>query len=210
MYDDITGIILSGGKSTRMGENKSLLKIGDRTVIEYVNDLMKSIFSKVILITNNPDEYEFLNLEMHDDIFYQMGPLAGIHSGLIHSKKVKNFIISCDIPLMTSQMIAYLVEYNTNKPITIAKADGFIQQLCGLYDQSCLGNVEKLLFDQKKFEVEGKGTKNKKCNVLSLIDIVGAEIIDAESLSIYKKDIFFNMNKRSDFEIVLQKLTHQN
>lgn len=210
MYNDITGIILSGGKSKRMGENKSLLKIGDRTVIEYVNDLMKSLFSKVILITNNPIEYEFLDIEMYDDIFFQMGPLAGIHSGLIHSKTVKNFITSCDIPLMTAQMIEYLVEYNTNKPITIAKADGFIQQLCGLYNKSCLQQAEKILFDQKKFEVEEKGTKNKKCNVLNLIDVVGAEIIDAESLAIYKKDIFFNMNKRSDFEIVLQKLKHQN
>ena len=210
MYNDITGIILSGGRSFRMGENKSLLKIGDKPVIEHVTDLMKSLFTKVILITNDPDEYKFLKLEMYADIFIRMGPLAGIHSGLTHSWTIKNFIISCDIPLMTAEMIKYLVEFKTDKPITIAKADGFIQQLCGAYDKKCLPNAEEILFNQKKESLINSESKKNRCKVLDLVDLVGAEIIDAESLSFYKKDIFFNMNKRSDYEIVLQKLTHLN
>jgi len=210
MHNDITGIILSGGKSSRMGENKSLMQIGNKTVIEYVADLMKSLFIKVLLITNNHEDYEFLNLEMHDDIYYQMGPLAGIHSGLTHSHTHKNFIISCDIPLMTTKMIEYLVEFKTDKPITIAKADGFIQQLCGAYDKKCLPNAEGILLNQKKESLINSESKKNRCKVLDLVDLVGAEIIDAESLPFYKKDIFFNMNKRSDFEIVVQKLTHQN
>jgi len=60
MYKDITGIILSGGKSTRMGDNKSLLKIGELTIIERVRILMKSLFDEVILITNDPADYKFL------------------------------------------------------------------------------------------------------------------------------------------------------
>ena len=105
MYNDITGIILSGGKSTRMGENKSLMKINGKTIIEHVNDLIQSLFSNVILISNNPDEYEFLGIKIYKDIFPGMGPLAGIHSGLKNSSTQKNFIISCDIPLMTPEMI---------------------------------------------------------------------------------------------------------
>jgi molybdopterin-guanine dinucleotide biosynthesis protein A len=52
MYNDITGIILSGGKSVRMGQNKSLLKINNETVIERALSLMKSNFKEVILLTN--------------------------------------------------------------------------------------------------------------------------------------------------------------
>ena len=55
MYSDITGIILSGGKSTRMGVNKSLLIIDGKTIIARVRDLMLSLFSKVMLITNEPE-----------------------------------------------------------------------------------------------------------------------------------------------------------
>ena len=207
MYNDVTGIILSGGKSSRMGENKSIMKIGNRTVIEYVTDLMKSLFNKVILITNDPDDYKFLDLEMYADIFLRMGPLAGIHSGLNNSKTIKNFIISCDIPLMKAAMIKYLVEFNTDKPITIAKADGFIQQLCGVYDKKCLPAAEEILSSQNETSTMHNGSKKIRCKVLDLIDKIGAEIIDAESLPFYEKDIYFNMNRKSDFKIVLQKLT---
>ena len=210
MYNDITGIILSGGKSTRMGENKSLMKIGNKTIIEHVKDLMQSLFSKVILITNDPDEYDFLNFEMYGDIYYRMGPLAGIHSGLAHSSNDKSFIISCDIPLMIPEMIKYLADYKTNKPVTIAKADGFIQQLCGLYHKSCLQVAENILSFNKNEEERNEVQKKRGCKVLGLIDIVGAEIIEAESLPFYKKDMFFNMNRRADYENILSKITVEN
>ena len=80
MYNDITGIILSGGKSSRMGKNKSLLKIGDKTIIERMCDLMKSLFTEIILITNTPDDYSFLDLTVYKDVYKHKGPLAGIHS----------------------------------------------------------------------------------------------------------------------------------
>ena len=69
MYSDITGVILAGGKSSRMGVNKSFLKLGNQTIIERIVDLMKSIFSEVIIITNTPDEYKFLNLPLYEDIY---------------------------------------------------------------------------------------------------------------------------------------------
>ncbi len=206
MYYDITGIILSGGKSTRMGENKSLMKIDGRTIIEYIKDLMQSLFPNVILISNNPDELEFLGLKTYKDIYSSMGPLAGIHSGLMHSSTKKNFIISCDIPLMTRKMIMYLCDYKTDKPVTIAKADGFIQQLCGLYDKRCLPYAEEILSSKKNIEGREENQMRRKCMVLNLIDITGAEIIPAESLPFYQKDTFFNMNNKKDFLIIKDRL----
>ena len=169
MYDDITAIILSGGKSTRMGTNKSFLKIGDKTVIERMRDLLQSIFKDVILITNDLDDYKFLGLPTYEDVFRLRGPLAGIHSGLKHSKTNTNFIISCDLPLMTKEMINYLIEYNTNKLITVAKADGFIQQLAGKYSKKCLSLSEKILKEVVNNENRDGVQKKRKCNVLSLI-----------------------------------------
>ena len=145
MYDDITAVILSGGNSSRMGTNKSLLKIGEKTIIERLRDLLQSMFKDVILITNDPDDYKFLGLPIYEDIFQHRGPLAGIHSGLNHSKTDLNFIISCDLPFMTMEMINYLIEYKTNKLVTVAKADGFIQQLAGKYSKECLSPSEEIL-----------------------------------------------------------------
>jgi len=207
MYNDITGIILAGGKSSRMGKNKSFLKIGDETIIERVRYLLQGIFKDVILITNDPDEYKFLDLPMFEDVYKHKGPLAGVHSGLVHSATDINFIISCDIPFMTKEMIKYLVDYRTSKLITIAKADGFIQQLAGKYSKACLNDAEKILKEQLEMERRDEIQQKRRCNVLKLIDRVGAEIIDAEKLSFYNEDLYFNMNKTEDYESVVQKLS---
>lgn len=206
MYSDITGIILSGGKSSRMGVNKSLMLLNGKPVIETVADLMKTVFANVILISNEPEDYTFLNIPVYKDIFPGLGPLAGIHSGLTHSSTERNFIISCDMPLITSEMICYIADFVTIHPVTVARADGFIQQLCGLYNKSCLTAAENLLKENAEQEVRNESQKKRKCRVLSLIDSVGAEIIDAEKLPFYKKDLFFNMNRPSDFDYVMNKL----
>jgi len=206
MYDDITAIILAGGKSTRMGTNKSFLKIGDKTIIERLIDLLQSMFKDVILITNEPDDYKFLGLPIYEDIFRHRGPLAGIHSGLKNSKTNLNFIISCDLPFMTREMINYLIKYKTDKLITVAKADGFIQQLAGKYSRKCLSTSEKILKEATMNENRDNVQKKRKCNVLSLIDLVGAEIISAESLPFYNKDLYFNMNRTEDYNLLLEKI----
>lgn len=199
MYSDITGIILSGGKSSRMGENKSLLDLGGKKVIERVVELMQTLFPKVLLITNTPHEYSFLDLSMFKDIYEYKGPLAGIHSGLAHSKTEQNFIISCDIPLMKSEMIEFIVDYKTEKPITVCRADGFIQQLAGRYSKSVLPQVENSLKNQEE-ELRNSVQVKRKCKVLSLLDTVGAEIIDAEQLDFFEEFLFFNMNRKEDYE----------
>ena len=206
MCDNITAIILAGGKSTRMGTNKSLLKIEDKTIIERLRDLLQSLFKEVIIITNEPDDYKFLGLPVYEDIYRYRGPLAGIHSGLKHSKTKLNFIISCDLPFMTKQMINYLIEYKTDKLITVAKADGFIQQLAGKYSRACLSPSEKILKEGIENENRDAVQKKRKCKVLSLIDLVGAEIIPAESLPFYNKDLYFNMNRTEDYKLLLEKI----
>jgi len=206
MYKDVTGIILSGGKSSRMGGNKSLLKIGELTIIERVRDLMKSLFNKVILITNDPADYKFLNIPIFEDLFKRKGPLAGIHSGLAHSSSEKNFIISCDFPFITPEMIKYLVDFKTEKLITVTRANGYIQQLAGKYSKESVYEAEKILNDQLSAETKGGNPKKRNISALKLIERVGAEIITAESLPFYKEEIFFNMNEIEDYKLLLEKL----
>lgn len=189
IYTNITGIILAGGKSTRMGQNKSFLNLNGKTVIERIVRLMKSIFHEVIIITNTPDEYDFINIPLYKDIFEYKGPLAGIHSGLTHSNNEKNFVISCDTPLMEQEMIEFIINYKTDKPITVCRADGFVQQLVGLYSNTVLKTISNLLT-----------TKNQNSSVLSLLDKIVPEIINVENYDIYKEHMFFNMNRPEDYD----------
>ena len=196
MYFDITGIILSGGKSSRMGENKSLLKIGNKTIIERIVELMKDIFSENIIITNTPDEYKFLQLPLYEDIYKWKGPLAGIHSGLTYSKTEKNFVISCDTPLMTKEMIQYIVNFQTRKPIVFCRAAGYRQPLIGVYKKQIIIEIEKFLSDNDE-------TTDKSFH--HFLKKVNAEIIDPQDLLFYKDELFFNVNSPDDYTTILSK-----
>ena len=209
MYKDVTGIILAGGKSSRMGENKALMKLGEQTVIERVVDLMSGLFPEVILSTNSPEEYEFLGLPMYRDEFVHRGPLAGIHSGLKNSKTDQNFIISCDIPLLASELIQAIMDFRTEQPVTVCRAEGFVQQLAGRYSKTVL-QLAKASLTNEENETRAENQKHRKCKVLSLLETVGAEIIDAESLPAYKPGMFLNMNRPDEYEEVKRKLEQVN
>jgi molybdopterin-guanine dinucleotide biosynthesis protein A len=107
---------------------------------------------------------------------------------------------------MTQEMIKYLVDYKTDKKVTIAKAVGFIQQLAGKYSKACVSEAEEMLKEQIKAERRDDIQRKRRCNVLKLVDRVGAEIIDAEKLPFYNEDLYFNMNKTEDYELLLNKL----
>jgi len=194
MNKNITCIILSGGKSSRMGENKSFLNFGEKTVIEHIIQLMKSIFSDVILITNTPHEYQHLAIPIFEDVYKQMGPLAGMHSGLVNSKTEQNFIISCDLPLMSREVIDHIINYKTNKKITICKADGYLQPLLGIYLKSLIPIIENIL------------TNEKKHSMYALLDRVNSEIIEINKLAFYNENVFLNMNRPEDYENILSKI----
>ena len=195
MRNDITGIILCGGKSSRMQTNKALLKLGDKTVIEIVAAKLKSIFNEVLISANDSKEYDFLKLPVVNDIFIGKGPLAGIHSALKYSSTKKNFIISCDMPLISVELINYLINLNTEKSILLPKSNGRIQQLCGIYSKSVIDEIENI------FKLSEKD-KNIKGSLYELLERVPIELIDVDDLNIYNKNIFLNMNSPEDYELI--------
>jgi len=207
MYTDITGFILAGGKSSRMGTNKSFLRIGGSTVIERTAALLKPVFKDVVLITNNPEEYSFLKLPMFEDNYKNIGPLAGIHSALLHSKTEKNFIISCDIPLMTEDVIKYLIEYPTDRNITVARADNFIQQLCGVYNKNLLPVINEIIIDNLTSDERNSDQKKRGCRVLELVKRADACIIDIEKeYENYIPGTYYNMNNPGEYNYILKRL----
>ena len=203
-YKEITGFILAGGDSKRMGVNKALLKVGNKTIIERSRDLMQNIFEKVFLSTNDFETYMFLNIPMIADIYKSLGPLSGIHAGLVASETKINFFLSCDLPLMSEEMIRFICEQRTEKPISISSAEGRNQYLCGIYNKSLIPTVEDILqSSNNSINKNGKSFSSIK----KMIVTTGAEIIETENLPFYNEEIFSNMNTQNDFEIIKKKIS---
>ena len=108
-YNNITAFILAGGKGKRLTHKKSLIQIDKKPLIlQTVIDLL-SIFSKVILVSDNRELYSFLDIPIYEDIIKNIGPLGGIYTGLNISKTDWNFFIACDMPFMNLDIIEILL-----------------------------------------------------------------------------------------------------
>lgn len=207
MNDNISCVILAGGKNARMGRNKALLKVGDKTIIEIINEVVGKIFTDVIVVSNEPDQYAFLNRKVVKDVYPGRGPISGIHSGLNESSTERIFFISCDLPLVAGEMIEYIINYPTNKNIVIPTAGNYLQTLCAVYDKSCLPYIEKRL----KVDVEdANGRKQKRFSLIDLMQEIGAEIADVSTLSFYDDKMFFNLNNMNDYEKIKEIIGSEN
>lgn len=139
---DITGIVLAGGKSSRMGTDKSLLKWKGITLVERAIDLLKPFCSQVIISSNN-FVYDFTGHETWPDELPQQAPIVGIFSCLKRSATDVNIILSCDMPYVSADLITHLLGCSGKHAVVVPVHDGFTEPLCGIYKQSILPILEK-------------------------------------------------------------------
>lgn len=197
---NVSGILLSGGKSSRMGTDKALLKLGNESIIGRITTTLKSVFANLFIISDRLSIYEFLGIPTYPDIIKQKGPLSGIHSALIHSRTDNNFIISCDLPFISSDLIKYLIEYKSNKPIKYFFDSNHHHYLPGIYNKSILVEIEKIFLHSH----ESDSAKEPKYSIKNLVDKVSTEAINAENLPFYYPELFMSINTPADYEVVLR------
>lgn len=204
--EDITGVILSGGKSSRMGENKALLKTDDITLIERAVRLMQSIFSKVVISTNDPAQLDFITAEKVEDIYKDLGPLSGIYSSLKYVRTEKIFIVTVDMPFILPDLIRFLIDYKTDELITIPIANERIHYLCGLYSIKLIPVIKSILESNAEAMNNNQKIIRSSLSLWNFVERTGAEKVDVENKIFYMKDTFFNINTPADFEYVKDRL----
>ena len=109
-FEGITGVVLAGGKSSRYGKNKALVELDGVRLIERVIGVMGSVFKHVIIITNTPHEYAYLQLPMFEDLIKGLGPIGGIYTGLEAISDDAGFFVACDMPFLNAPLVRHIVE----------------------------------------------------------------------------------------------------
>lgn len=147
---NITGIILAGGKSSRMGADKGFLLLNEKSFIQYSIDALKPLVSKIIIVSDNAD-YDAFGLKRVNDVTKNAGPVAGICSGLEASSTEFNLILSCDIPLITSEILQKLID-NIDKVSQIIQieSNGKSMPLIALYKKEVLTAFETFLKNDER------------------------------------------------------------
>lgn len=136
--DGVTGVILAGGASSRMGKNKALLEVNGSPIISRTYRTLASMFHEVIVVTNSPREYEFLPCRKVPDIYSNIGSIAGLHSALAHSTSPRAFVTACDMPFLDQSVIRYLcLLQQEGYDAVIPFSEGGQEPLHAVYSSSC-------------------------------------------------------------------------
>ena len=134
---DITGIILAGGKSTRMGRDKGLLRLKDKLFIEHIIEALLPFVSSIIIVSDNKD-YDRFNAKRVSDLIKEAGPMAGIYTGLYYSKTENNIILSCDVPFMDKAILKQLISENdASLDVVQVQSQDKTMPLIALYKRRC-------------------------------------------------------------------------
>lgn len=144
--DGITGVILAGGASSRMGRNKALLAVDGQPLIARIHHTLMAIFREVIIVTNTPELYDFIPCRKVPDVFIGAGSIAGLHSALVHSPTERVFVVGCDMPSLKSDLIRYLCAVEgTWDAVVPANDTGRLEPLHALYARTCINEMQKAL-----------------------------------------------------------------
>ena len=189
----ITGIVLAGGRSSRMGEDKSLMKLNGKSLVEYAIDALKPLSDKVIISSNNPN-YHFTGCEVWPDELPDQAPIIGIYSCLKRSETEINIFLSCDMPLMSTSMIGFLIAKSAAFDITVPiHENGQIEPLCGIYKKSSIGILKEFI-DKENYRLN-------EC-----IRSASHQFIPVEAqIPCNSPNLFLNINTPSDFGFLLSE-----
>ena len=147
---NITGIIIAGGKSSRMGSDKGFLKLNGSTFVSHIIEALKPMVNEIIVVSNNSD-YDVFNLKRVNDIIEDAGPLAGLYTGLFHSKTEFNLVLSCDIPFINTAVLKQLIEgFDDDFDAIQLQSQDKTMPLIAMYKRQCMHQFLKLLQNDKR------------------------------------------------------------
>lgn len=145
----MTAIIMAGGKSRRMGFNKSFLKYKDKTFIEHQIAILNNIFHEIILSANDRSIYDNFRLPIVTDVIPEKGPLSGICAGLLHTKDSHAFVIACDMPFINEKVILYLKKYIGGYDVVVPQTYRGLEPMHAFYSTNCIQPMYRCLEEGK-------------------------------------------------------------
>ncbi|MDP8202367.1 MAG: molybdenum cofactor guanylyltransferase [Candidatus Tenebribacter burtonii] len=188
--NDITAVILAGGKNSRIQKEKSLIRIKGDHLIDKQVQLLGNIFENIIIVTSKDElRRKFPDLIIVEDEYKNCGPLGGIHAAMKHASTDSIFVFACDMPnLKTSIILQQVATYrSTTCDILVPRHREGIEPLHAIYSKTNLPFLEKCLVE-------------RRYSVRSFYNKVNAGYLNLDAKHI---DSFFNINTYADLKKIV-------
>ena len=193
MINDVTGILLAGGKSRRMGEDKRQLLLGQRSLFDRGLEVLRSLFSTVYVVLGQDSPPLAIETPVIRDLVPDCGTLGGLYTGLQQAATEHVFVAACDMPFLNPIVIRFMAGFRREADIVVARHNQKLQPTHALYGKHCLPELESMV-QSHQVKIQGL-VANPKLRV-RLITESELNGIDQAWRS------FLNINTPSDFEAV--------
>lgn len=190
---EATGVILAGGKSSRMKFNKAFAEISGQPVINLIIGKFAGLFAETIIISNEPELFTHFGLPVFTDIYPRMGPVSGIHSGLYHASYDKAFILGCDVPFINMKLVEYMADNLGDYDSVVPEIDTYLQPLAAVYSRRCLPVLTACL--------EGDRVK-----LIRIFEELNALVMGRDELERFGnvEEIFLNLNDIETLDLAIK------
>lgn len=182
-FSDVTGVILAGGRSRRMGQDKATLKVAGLTLFERAHNTLSSVFSQVLIAGDRPD-LATAETPCFADI-YPGSALGGIHTGLVAAQTPWIFVVPCDLADPDPGLVIHLLSYRHGQDVVVPRSDDGFEPVFALYHKNCLAPMEKML-------------QHGNFRVYDFYNQVRVRYIDAHELPTNWEKSLLNLNSPKD------------
>jgi molybdopterin-guanine dinucleotide biosynthesis protein A len=145
MEIEVTGVLLAGGKSRRMGEDKRYLVVGEQTLLERGLVVLRSIFQEVLVVIAQDSPPLDVAARVVRDLVPDCGSLGGLYTGLTHATAPCIFVVACDMPFLDQAVIAQFTSRRATADIVMAKLAARLHPMHALYGKRCLPALEQMI-----------------------------------------------------------------
>ncbi len=138
----MTGVILIGGKSRRMGQDKALMDVGGVPVFYRVLDVFEVLFDEILVVSNEEGKFAHwgnrYSYKEVVDLITDCGPIGGIYTGLYHARSSSVFVASCDLPFIHASIVEFFMKEASSYDIVVPDIGGRLHPLHATYSKSCI------------------------------------------------------------------------
>ncbi len=187
----VAGIVLAGGKSSRMGRDKALLRVGDGPpLVELVVGRLRTLVGEVIVVASDGARFGALPAKIVPDVYPDAGPLSGIYSGLLATERHRALVTASDMPFLSRRLLSHLLEAPGDHDVVLPRlASGFLEPLHAVYSQTCR-------------EVFRRQLDDGRYSAIGYLDQVKVRYVEEAELREVDPELrsFFNVNTQADLD----------
>ncbi len=150
-FNMISLVVQAGGKSSRMGQDKGLVRLNNLPLIEHVLTRLEGFADETIITTNHPEKYQYLKLLVATDKYPGAGALTGLLTALEAAQGENVFVIACDMPFVNRVLVEYIISFAGKADVVIPHFEERFQPLHALYNRNnCLPAIRQVISENQK------------------------------------------------------------